>query len=360
MSDRASEDAALAFLLRLDPATQHRVYERYGEALAVPAEERFSHRRVHRVARALHEAHHGLGRSPSVREYEQLRRRHPENDWPSEQSVKRWLGVRTWNNALVRIGLEAVVEGDVIETPGPQAFRPEEAIRAIQECAADIGAVPSYNDYFGWVRRPDVEDRAGRRPRSFQPFNRLFGSFREARIAAGLTDYETATPAVHAVIRVSRWGMTREELLEHIRVAAARVDGPMTAVRYERERRDIFVETRATGRPLALASLSVVYRHFRYWSAALDAAGLLDRPETRLPAVTKFSDAQMLSIVSRAYDETDEVFSCEAYKRWRERTSRLDPRLRSTLPHASTVRKHFGSWMLAVERLLEWRENAAQ
>jgi hypothetical protein len=276
VSERDSEEAALAFLLRLDPAVQHAVYEQFGEVLAVPRNEQFANRRVSRVARALREAKRLLGKSPSVREYEQLRRAHPEWEWPSEQSVTRWLGLRGWNNALVRMGLEAVVEGDVIETPGPQSYRPDEVIGALRDCASELGYVPSYNDSFGWVRRPDVEARPGRRPRSFQPFNRIFGSFREARLAAGLVENELAAPTVHEIIRLPKWGTDPEEVLRHIRLVAKRVNGPMTAARYERERRALFAETKAARRPVALASSATIYRHFRYWSAALEAARIFD------------------------------------------------------------------------------------
>src|SRR5947208_3317811 len=104
MSDEMVE-AALAFISRLDPAAQHSLHERFSEVLSIPLDERSGSRRVSRVARSLFEAKRELGESPSVPQYKELRRAHPDWEWPDPRSVTRWLGVRSWNEALVRIGL---------------------------------------------------------------------------------------------------------------------------------------------------------------------------------------------------------------------------------------------------------------
>src|SRR4051794_35794612 len=109
-----AEDAALAFLMQLDPATQREVFERFEHDVLQPEGDTGS-RRVRRVAAALHEARRMLGHSPSVREYRALRREHPDYGWPDSRSVTRALGVGSWNDALVRMRLEPVLQGDVIE-----------------------------------------------------------------------------------------------------------------------------------------------------------------------------------------------------------------------------------------------------
>src|SRR5215212_1968829 len=123
---REAEDAAIAFLLRLDPATQREVLNRYEEALQVELDT--TARRLRRVVGALHEAVRSLGRAPSVREYKGLRRDHPERGWPDPRSITRWLGVRGWNEALVRLGLEPVLEGDSVEAPIGPAYTLAEVI----------------------------------------------------------------------------------------------------------------------------------------------------------------------------------------------------------------------------------------
>src|SRR4051794_14091564 len=53
--------------------------------------------REHEALRALHEAAVRLGHPPSVREFDWLRDNHPELDLPPVRSIKRWLGVSSWN-----------------------------------------------------------------------------------------------------------------------------------------------------------------------------------------------------------------------------------------------------------------------
>src|SRR5439155_22654344 len=92
---REAEDAAIAFLLQLDPGTQREVLARYEEALQVELDT--NSRRLRRIAVALHQTSRTLGRSPSLREYKALREEHPERGWPDPRSITRWLGVRSWN-----------------------------------------------------------------------------------------------------------------------------------------------------------------------------------------------------------------------------------------------------------------------
>src|SRR5438045_8881987 len=103
MSDEA-ENAAIAFLMRLDPASQREVLRRYEELLQVELDTDGA--RLRRIAVALHQTSRELGRSPSVREYKRLRQKQPERGWPDPRSITRWLGDRSWNDALVRKRLE--------------------------------------------------------------------------------------------------------------------------------------------------------------------------------------------------------------------------------------------------------------
>src|SRR5207244_13405010 len=131
--------------------------------------------RVRRIGVAFQEAKRSLGKSPSVREYKALRRAHPERGWPDPRSVTRWLGVRTWNEALVRMRLEPVAEGDVVESGIGPSYHADEVVQALRDCAEDLGRAPTITDYLAWQRRPDVRDRPGRRPSSTWVFNRIFG-----------------------------------------------------------------------------------------------------------------------------------------------------------------------------------------
>jgi HNH endonuclease len=227
---REAEDAAIAFLLRLDPATQRELLERFGEVME---EEPLSQsRRLRRVAAALYEAKRALGgTSPSVREYRRMREEHPEWGWPAPGSVTRWLGVRGWNDALVRMRLEPVLEGDVIEGGLGPTYSIDEVVQALRSCAADLGRAPTITDYLAWQRRPDVRERPGRRPASTWVFNRIFGGFPAARVAAGLVESGPAAHPTGLILRTHKYRLSDEQILEDIRFAAARIEGGVTAAR---------------------------------------------------------------------------------------------------------------------------------
>jgi hypothetical protein len=159
---REAEDAAVAFILRLDPATQSQVFERIEEVLQLELDS--EDRRLRKVAVALHQARRTLGRSPSVRDYKTLRRTHPERGWPDPRSITRWLGVRTWNDALVRMRLEPILHGDVVEGWIGQTYSVDEVIQAVRDCASDLGRPPTITDYLAWQRRRSYY-RAGHRYR---------------------------------------------------------------------------------------------------------------------------------------------------------------------------------------------------
>src|SRR3954452_854506 len=150
---REAEDAAIAFLLRLDPATQREVLSLYEEALQVELDT--TPARLRRIALALHQVTRTLGRSPSLRDYKRLRRESPERGWPDPRSVTRWLGVRSWNDALVRMHLEPVLDGDVVEGAIGPTYSIAEVIQAVRDCAEDLGRPPTITDYLAWQRRPD-------------------------------------------------------------------------------------------------------------------------------------------------------------------------------------------------------------
>jgi hypothetical protein len=236
-------DAAMAFLLRLEPATQREVLKRYEEALQQELDTDSA--RLRRIAVALHQTTRTLGHPPSVREYKRLREQHPERGWPDPRSITRWLAVRSWNDALVRLGLTAVLDGDAIEAAIGPAYSIDDVIQAVQGCAADIGRPPTITDCLAWQRRPDVRERPGRRPASTWVFNRTFGGFRAARVAAGLVDGdETTAHPSELLLRTANYRLSDRQILQDIRDVAARTRGHLTATVYDRERRAIYRDAR--------------------------------------------------------------------------------------------------------------------
>lgn len=352
-----AEDAAIAFLKQLDPASQLEVLRRYEEILQVELDT--DSRRLRRIALALHQARRILGRPPSVREYKALRRKNPERGWPDPRSITRWLGVNSWNDALVRLRLEPVLEGDVIEGAIGPVYTIDEVIQALRDCANDLGRAPTITDYLAWQRRPDVRDRPGRRPGSTWVFNRIFAGFPQARVAAGITEDEpTAAHPSDLLLRTANYRLEDEQILDDIRHVAARTEGHLTATVYDRERRLVYQETKAVGRPRALAGVGTIYRHFRTWTAALEAAGL-DRGRRVAAAEARsrvrLTRQQMLHALSDAFEAAEGPLSVKRYGEWRRERLARDPDQAALLPGDVTFFRRFGSWTNAIEEMHRWR-----
>ena len=131
----------------LDEASKHAVLRALGDRLAVDPLLVSGHQaREARAVSALQEARDLLGRSPSVREYVELREVGGERDWPREAQVRRWLG-GSWNRALERAGMDVAPSADVVvrEQVG-SAFGKEEVVAALRACAESLGRVPTFLD----------------------------------------------------------------------------------------------------------------------------------------------------------------------------------------------------------------------
>jgi hypothetical protein len=166
-----------AAIRALDEAAKHDLLFRLGEHLALSETDRDGPQatREARAVAALREAwslHAREGDTSStglpVAIYRALRSEHPERSWPPDGSIRRWLG-GNWNDALRRAGLDALPEAEVTMRPLGSALSKQEAVAAVQACAKDLGEVPTFSRYVGWVRRPDVRRREGRRPSWSRP-----------------------------------------------------------------------------------------------------------------------------------------------------------------------------------------------
>jgi hypothetical protein len=358
---REAEDAALAFILQLDPATQREVLERFEEVLQLEPDS--VARRLRRVAAALHGAKRLLGRSPSVRDYKTLRRSHPERGWPDPRSITRWLGVRSWNDALVRMRLEPLLEGDVVEGSIGQTYSIDEVIQAVRDCANDLGRPRPSPTTSPGSTAPTY--KTGRVVGPLGPGCSTESSVDSAsEVAAGLVEGEpTAAHPSDLILRTANYRIGDTQILEDLRFAATRIAGPVTATAYDRERRLIYQETRAKGSPRALAGVGTIYRHFRTWGNAVHEAGLHERESTEARRAVRglnqpvFSKNALLQALSEAYDAVGPRLTLAAYLEWRERESARDPHRRSELPGSVTVYRRLGGWQKAVREMQKWRRN---
>lgn len=100
-----------AGICALDEASQHDVLEALRVRLVAfdSRSGEISHKRARAVA-ALRQAAQRLGgKPPSVAEYRKLLRESPGLDWPTDGSIRRWMG-GSWNTALDQAHLEPVAE----------------------------------------------------------------------------------------------------------------------------------------------------------------------------------------------------------------------------------------------------------
>ncbi len=217
-----------------------------------------------------------LGQSPSVLEFRRLRDENPAAGWPDDGSIRRWLGGR-WNEALSRAHLETVPEPLAAVKPQGARLSQEEILIALREFAAEAEGPVNFHRYMCWARRPDVQSRPGRRPRSQNVFDRAFGGWRQAMAAAGLVrDDGTGAPMLYEDGRRAAGYRYRDQhfeaaLLEVIdRRGAETLPSPGA---YDRTRREILDgEADAGLPPRAFPGASTVTRRYGSWRAARERA----------------------------------------------------------------------------------------
>lgn len=262
-----------AAMCTLEEAAQHELLAALRQRLAFPEERLSPHAaRVARGVAALREVAALVGRSPSVREYRELRDRNPERRWPDDSSVRQWLGGNC-NDALTEAGLDALPD-PIAHYPqrGPE-ISDEELLAAIRECSADLGEPIeslSFPRYLGWARSANVRKRPGQRPQAQPPFDR-FGSWREAKARAlGLEGVDLAGAGGGG------YRYSQEQVFAAAEEIARRLNAPDTfpgPSAWTRERRRILRVEERVGKPRrAFPSTKVVRRVFdNSWQDAAEA-----------------------------------------------------------------------------------------
>jgi hypothetical protein len=361
----ASKPVYAAFLA-LEPARQHQLLALMQHRLAVPDMDQQSRRtRLHEAHRALAEASRLLGEAPTVSAFEELRGQHPEFGWPSPRSVRKWMGARSWNDALALAHLERARDGDLLLGQLGQRFQRDELITALRECATDLDRTPSCEDYMAWAHRPDVRRRPGRRALSQQPFVRIFGPWDGALVAAGLvTSEREAAVVTDRAMRTAGWFIDDESIFDALREVAARLRRSPRTTEYSYQRQQIYDETVAAGKPRAIPSLTSIQRRFRDWGEVVAAAGLepleeqSDRYHPNSELRAWMTNDELVAALRRAYDELGEPFKRGRYGAWRNKMIEDDPRERRRLPATGTLYNRFGDWHLMVVRFIYERDDS--
>jgi hypothetical protein len=354
---------------QLDVALQFALLEELQEQLGAVARLDTHERQVRHAIAVLREAAQLLEHSPTVGEYRQLRSESPErmSAWPPDGTIRRWLG-GNWNEALGRAHLESVRDGDALVYANGPAFTADEITAALRECARELGDVPTISRFFAWARRPDVVARAGRRPQSLQPIQRLFGGFVEALRAAGLADGgEPGALSRSTIVRMGNYRITEEQMLDAIRLVAKRIGRSPRVQEYLRERELIIQESAAAGEPRAIPSHAKIQRHFSIWDDALVAADLkpLGGRHTQSnprkpsgPRAHEHTNEGVLAVLAEAHDAIGDPFTIAAFTEWRTEQAERDKQAGRTrrLPSVDTVYARFGTWPAAVEAMQNAKE----
>lgn len=315
--------------------------------------------RVADALSALRAAAETLGHSPSVREYEELRRDRRELELPASSSVRTRLA-GGWNDCLRRARLAAVPDGDL---PVSTQFRFDEptAVAALQECARDLGDAPTQFTYRVWARRPDVAARPGRRPLAETVYFRLFGSWSAALSAAGL--FADAVKRRDGRIDPGECTYEDEELKVALRLVHDRLGYSPSLAEYNSTRKLIRAEWELQGELRTLPAASTIAHRWRIWADALAAAGL---PKRRMrkglkpgPKEPVYGDDDVLAALRHAYREVGEPFTQRAYQSWRDRQRLVLADGSKTPPSAWLASTRFGGWNSAVTRALTLEPHAA-
>jgi hypothetical protein len=354
-SDPAAE-VVWAGVMALDVALQHEVLRELASTIAVAPSDRLTSvsKKIRSAVAALHEAHDLLGRSPSVRDYIHLREQLPELDFPPESNIRSWLG-GGWNDCLRRCLLPTVADGDFAHPTLEQSFEEHELTTLVIACAEDLNKRPSYVDFKGWVRRPDVAERFERRPLSRTPFVR-FGGWPKILEAAGIvaTGQRLDSPILRSIPYV--YGYEPTEMLAALREIAARVGArngrrsPRTR-EYDAERLAIHEESIAARSPRALPSSDRISLEFKGWDAALEAAGLerLGGSGTRsnhTPRRPTYSREQKSQALLDAWADIGDPFVEDRYLDWRDGKI-AEAELRgevARIPSSDVIKNEFGGW----------------
>jgi len=359
-----------AAFLALAEGDKHLMLEALRDHLAVAEEERSGPAAVRqaRLVAALRECAAILNHSPSVEEYRRLRSEREGLHWPPDGSIRRWAG-GTWNVALKLARLDAVPDEDVLVVELGPTFAAAEATAALQQCALELKQVPALSAYLSWVRREDVRRRPGRRPRSVLVFQRLFGSYSAALVAAGLEGSPGrpgALPDGIATRSVRSYRWTDDQLGESLRAIAEMVGGPPTVQLYVHMRQGLINDAHEEGRSLALPSYSAYHHRFRVWDNALVAAGLrprggrgvssVPRPVSRLGPGRRYPDEDILAAIRVCWMEIGEPFTSPRYSEWRDEQQRADEiagRRVQRVPSYDAIWGRFGSWDAGVAAALD-------
>lgn len=340
---------------QVDVAIQEDILDLLADSLAIRPWAASENARERKAVGSLREAARHLGRSPSVKEYRELRAERPDLQLVADGTLRSWLGNGSWNDCLERAHLDAVSDGDFTSMFLGHRFTDEELETTAREVFADLGHVPTRTAYIRWARRAAVQAR-GRRPKALYAFDRL-GGIGAVMQRVGLVD----DPAQVTVTRYAGFSYSKAYCRGTIRKVAERLGHMPSAPEYRRVRAMMIDEARRAGERIALPSYSVLGKKYGNWAAAradaeseLPSSEEVDLDDPRRPAGRIYTDEQMFDALRRAFAEIGNPLSIQRYEIWREHViEEAQARGESErVPSDTILQKRFGGWYVACQLAL--------
>jgi hypothetical protein len=330
---------------QLDAGLQHELLRELATSLAVSAgNPRSQADKVRAAVVAVREVAELLGYSPSIKDYRAARVALPELKLPPDGTLRRWLG-GNWNECLRRALLDAVSDGDFASRPIGMSDRyaDAEVLAALRDCAAELGHAPTVTEYLAWARRPDVRQRAGRRPTSYRPLER-FGGIRKALEAAGVVGEREAAYSADGRVLPLRYRYDDADIRNALVTVAQRLGRSPRPSEYQHERQRVRDDGPSSRENSPLPTIDVIRKRYGSWNAALSKAMLrpLEHPsEPHLGRVRpSYSDDDKLGWIRQAWQDVGEPFTGAAYKLWRRRVVDATG---VAIPCLPTIERTFGA-----------------
>ncbi len=286
--------------------------------------------------------------------YDRWRQEQPvPSEWPSSQLIANTFG--SWARAKEVAGeasLADVMARRLLENG--RALSREEILAGIK-LYAETGEPLTLTSYIAWARKEvQREDRRlDRFARSAPSINRVFGSWGDLIIEAGLSDrlsaerrpgYEpSGNPEDYTVDRVTHW------LTEAAPECGGRL---MTRERYDRWASVHTSEALKEGMRLVIPRSATAMRYFESWPHALAAVGLISEAEAdeRRGRRGRFkSTAFLAERLAEALQELGPRPTGLEYQEWRRLRQISGTDADRSIPARDTLAARFGGWGAALE-----------
>ncbi|MBK8294068.1 MAG: hypothetical protein IPK93_04545 [Solirubrobacterales bacterium] len=273
--------------------------------------------------------------TPSFAKYEAWRKSKDDPSLYSATRIQRQYS--TWSNALDALGFEPKPDPTALRLLSRgQGISAEDALLALRDCAAALKTDNfSIAEYEAWAKAELLS-----RGKSGQPIpisksimTRRFGSFRKAKMEAGLDP----NVAYHQV-----GSYTEEELLDALRLARQGIEGRLSTARYSKWRKAKQAEATAKGEVIEIPCSFTLDQRFGGWLKAVSLVE--DLPvkahDHRGPPI--FQADWIAEHLVAAYEEIGEPFYVPTYRRWVKEKREKEP----GFPPADyyTIRRRANGW----------------